>query len=49
MNNGIVDDITHVFATHKQRTYLTVLPVAEMANVEVQRFPSGVGVEKLEE
>jgi len=54
MNNGIVDDITHVFATHKRRTYLTVLPVAEMAIVEVQRFPS-VGdndndeVEKLEE
>jgi len=54
MNNGIVDEITHVFATHKRRTYLTVLPVAEMANVDVQRFPS-VGsddndeVEKLEE
>jgi len=49
MNNGIVDDITHVFATHKQRTYLTVLPVAKMASVDVQRFPSGDEVEKLEE
>ena len=52
MNNGIVDDITHVFATHKRRTYLTVLPVAGMANVNVQRYPSGSDnneVEKLEE
>jgi len=49
MNNGIVDEITHVFATHKRRTYLTVLPVAEMASVDIQRYPSGSGVEKLEE
>ena len=53
MKNGIVDEVTHVFATHKRRTYLTVLPVAEMANVNVQRFPSGSDddddVEKLEE
>ena len=56
-NNGIVNKVTHVFATHKRRTYLTVLTVAEMANVEVKRFPSVavVGsdnddeVEKLEE
>ena len=52
MNIGIVDDITHVFATHKQRTYLTVLPVAKLANADIQRFPSGSDnseVEKLEE
>jgi len=52
MNNGIVNEITHVFATHKRRTYLTVLPVAELANVKVQRFPSGGDndmVEKLDE
>jgi len=54
-DNGIVNEITHVFATHKQRTYLTVLPVAELANVEVQRYPSvsagsdNDDVEKLEE
>ena len=53
-DNGIVNEITHVFATHKQRTYLTVLPVAELANVNVQRFPSvgsddNDGLEKLEE
>ena len=53
-NNGIVNKVTHVFATHKKRTYLTVLPVAEMANVNVQRYPSSSGsdndgVEKLEE
>ena len=52
-DNGIVDEVTHVFATHKQRTYLTVLPVAEMAGVDVQRFPTSSSdndeVEKLEE
>jgi len=52
MNNGIVDEITHVFATHKRRTYLTVLPVAELAEVNIQHYPSSSddnGVEKLEE
>ena len=52
-NNGIVDEITHVFATHKQRTYLTVLPVAELAEVNIQRYPSSGSddneVEELEE
>ena len=37
--NDIINKITHVFATHRPRTYLTVLPVAELADVNVTTFP----------
>ena len=37
--NGIINNITHVFASHRPRTYLTVLPVAEMADVNVTTYP----------
>jgi len=37
--NDIINNITHVFASHRPRTYLTVLPVAEMAGVNVTIFP----------
>ena len=40
-NNGVVDKITHIFASHKPRTALTVVPVAKMANVDVNTFPKG--------
>ena len=34
-----INDITHVFATHLYRTSLTVLPIAELAEVRVKTFP----------
>jgi len=37
--NDIINDITHVFATHLPKTLLTVLPIAEMADVNVTTFP----------
>ena len=37
--NDIIKDVTHVFATHLSRTSLTVLPIAELANVSVTTFP----------
>ena len=40
-NNGVVDRITHIFASHKPRTALTVVPVAKIANVDINTFPKG--------
>lgn len=40
-NNGVVDRITHIFASHKPRTSLTVAPVAKLANTAVDTFPRG--------
>jgi len=37
--NGIIDNITHVFASHRPRTYLTVLPIAELADINVTTYP----------
>ena len=37
--NDIINDVTHVFATHLYRTSLTVLPIAELADVSVTTFP----------
>ena len=37
--NDVVNNITHVFASHRPRTYLTVLPVAELADVNVTTYP----------
>jgi len=37
--NDIINDITHVFATHLYRTSLTVLPIAKLADVNVTTFP----------
>jgi len=37
--NDIIDKITHVFASHLPRSYLTVLPIAELAGVNVTTFP----------
>ena len=37
--NEITDKITHVFASHRPRTYLTVLPIAKIADVNVTTFP----------
>jgi len=38
--NDIINDITHVFATHLSRTSLTVLPIAELADdVSVTTYP----------
>ena len=34
-NNGVVDRITHIFASHKPRTSLTVAPVAKLANTQL--------------
>ena len=40
-NNGVVDRITHIFASHKPPTSLTVAPVAKLANTAVDTFPRG--------
>ena len=38
-NHSIVNNITHVFASHRPRTHLTVLPIAELADVNVTTYP----------
>lgn len=37
--NDIINDVTHVFTSHLYRTSLTVLPIAELADVSVTTFP----------
>ena len=38
-DNNIINNVTHVFASHLPRTSLTVLPIAELADVSVTTFP----------
>ena len=39
MENGIVDELTHVFSSHKRRTALTVEPTASLAGLTVVQYP----------
>lgn len=39
MENGIVDELTHVFSSHKRRTALTVEPTASLADLTVVQYP----------